>query len=191
MQKMNLHPINPESSSTSWRYRLGLVLFFGAFPIFFATPIVIPMLGLSAGESAALIGGILLAVEVFWFASIPLLGKEGFNAVKQRTFGWLKLSSSPVSRARHHFGVVLLFGSILLDVLLNLILMATDFLVQGGNVWTPEVLGISFRVQATVFISVQILTTIGIVVSVFILGENFWERLKQAFEWQASEQSLE
>ena len=79
MQNPDSHQANPESSNKSWRYRLGLVLFFGAFPIFFATPVVVPMLGLSAGESAALIGGILLAIEVLWIASIPLLGKEGFQ----------------------------------------------------------------------------------------------------------------
>ncbi|MBL0712389.1 MAG: hypothetical protein JJV98_01700, partial [Desulfosarcina sp.] len=158
-------------------------LFFGAFPIFFATPVVIPMLGLSAGESAALVGGILLAVEVLWFASIPLLGKEGFKAVKQRTFGWFKLSSAPVSRARHQFGVTLLFASILLDVLLNLIMVGTDFLVQGADVPTKQLLGLSFSQQATVYITIQVLTTVGIVVALFVLGGDFWERLKKAFEW--------
>ena len=166
----------------TWRYRLGLVLFFGAFPIFFATPVVIPMLGLSTGESAALIGGILLAVEVLWVASIPLLGKEGFKAVKQRTFGWLKLSSNPVSQGRHRFGVILLFGSILLDVVLNLIMVGSDFLGENADVPTT-LLGLSVSQQATVYITVQILTTVGMVTALFILGGGFWERLKKAFEW--------
>ena len=187
MQKMNSHPANPESANTSWRYRLGLVLFFGAFPIFFATPVVIPMLGLSTGESAALIGGILLAVEVLWFASIPLLGKEGFEAVKQRAFGWLKLSSGPVSRGRHRFGVTLLLGSILLDVLLNLIMVGTDFLAPETDVPTKQLLGLTFSEQATAYVGVQILTTVGIVAALFILGADFWERLKAAFEWQAGD----
>ena len=187
MQETNSHPANPESAKTSWRYRLGLVLFFGAFPIFFATPVVIPMLGLSTGESAALIGGILLAVEVLWFASIPLLGKEGFKAVKQRAFGWFKLSSAPVSRVRHQFGVTLLFGSILLDVLLNLIMVGTDFLVKGADVPTKQLLGLSFSQQATVYITIQVLTTVGIVVALFVLGGDFWERMKAAFEWQGSD----
>jgi hypothetical protein len=183
MTTLSNNSTGPEMNKKSWRYRLGLILFFGAFPIFFATPVVIPMLGLSTGESAALIGGILLAVEVLWFASIPLLGKEGFKAVKQRTFGWFKLSSAPVSRARHQFGVALLFGSILLDVLLNLIMVGTDFLAQGADVPTKQLLGLSFSQQATVYITIQVLTTVGIVVSLFVLGGDFWERLKKAFEW--------
>jgi len=186
MHRPDSKNMNPGNSNTSWRYRLGMLLFFGAFPIFFATPVVIPMLGLSAGESAALIGGILMAVEVLWFASIPLLGKEGFNKVKQRTFGWFKLSSSPVSRARHRFGVTLLFGCILLDVLLNLVLVATDFFVPGAEVPTTQILGLSFSEQATIYVSIQILTTVGIITALFILGADFWERLKAAFEWQAN-----
>ena len=187
MQTSSSHPTNPESANKSWRYRLGLVLFFGAFPIFFATPVVIPMLGLSTGESAALIGGILLAVEVLWFASIPLLGKEGFETVKQRAFGWLKLSSDPISRARHRFGVTLLLGSILLDVLLNLIMVGTDFLAPETDVPTKQLLGLTFSEQATVYVSIQILTTVGIVAALFVLGADFWERLKTAFEWQAGD----
>ena len=187
MQTSSSHPTNPESANKSWRYRLGLVLFFGAFPIFFATPVVIPMLGLSTGESAALIGGILLAVEVLWFASIPLLGKEGFEAVKQRAFGWLKLSSGPISRTRHRFGVTLLLGSILIDVLLNLIMVGTDFLAPSADVPGKLLLGLSFSEQATVYVSMQILTTVGIVAALFILGADFWERLKVAFEWQAGD----
>ena len=168
---------------TSWRYRLGLVLFFGAFPIFFATPVVIPMMGLSTAESAALIGGILLAVEVFWLASIPLLGKEGFEAVKQRAFGWLKLSSSPISRARHRFGVTLLLGSILFDVLLNSVIVLADLFVKTDGDLTPALMGMNFEQQTTVYIVTQILTTIGVIAAVLILGGDFWERLKKAFEW--------
>ena len=174
------------NSNKSWKYRLGLVLFFGAFPVFFATPVVIPMLGLSTGESATLIGGILLGVEVFWFASIPLLGKEGFEAVKKRTFGWLKLSSGPISRARHRLGVTLLLGSILLDVFLNSVIVLADVFVEPDGDLTPVLLGLNYEQQTTVYIVIQILTTIGVMAGVFMLGGDFWERLKKAFEWQAS-----
>lgn len=171
------------STNTSWKYRLGLVLFFGAFPIFFATPVVIPMLGLSTAESAALIGGILLVVEVFWLASIPLLGKEGFNAVKQRAFGWLKLPSGPISQARHRFGVTLLLGSILLDVFLNSAIVLADLFAETDGDLTPVLLGMNFEQQTTVYIAIQILTTIGVIAAVLILGGDFWGRLKKAFEW--------
>ena len=151
------------NTRTSWRYRFGLVLFFSVFPVFIVTPVVIPMLGLSTAESAALIGGILLTSEVLWVASIPLLGKEGFIALKQRAFGWLKLSSGPISRTRHRFGVTLLLGSILLDVFLNLAIVLTDLFIETDGDPTPVLLGMNFEQQTTVYITIQILTTFGVI----------------------------
>ena len=124
-----------------------------------------------------------MAVELLWFASIPLLGKEGFKEVKQRTFGWLKLPSSPVSQTRHRIGVMLLFGSLLLNVLLNLIMVGVDLFVSGPDQPNPVILGLSFEQQTTVYIATQILTSIGVMVAMFMLGGDFWERLKKAFEW--------
>jgi len=183
MQEPNTQYTESVTLEKGWRYRLGLLLFFGAFPIFFATPIVIPMLGLSTGESAALIGGILLAVEVLWFASIPLLGKQGFNTVKQKAFGWIKFSSAPVTHARHRFGVFLLLGCILLDMLLNLAVVAADLFVETAVDPNTLLLGMTFQQQATVYITSQILTTIGVLVAVFLLGDEFWERIRNAFTW--------
>ena len=171
------------NTHTSWRYRLGLVLFFSVFPVFIVTPVVIPMLGLSTAESAALIGGILLTSEVLWVASIPLLGKEGFIALKQRVFGWFKLPSSPISRTQHRFGVTLLLGSILLDVFLHFAIILTGLFVETDGDLTPVLLGMNFEQQTTVYIAIQILTGISVVAAVFMLGGGFWERLKKAFEW--------
>lgn len=184
MTAPNTHTSNPDSSKRGWRYRLGMVLFFGAFPIFFATPIVIPMLGFSAGESTALLGGILLAVEVLWIASIPLLGKEGFNEVKQRAFGWLKLPSGPISRTQHRLGMTLLIGSVLIDVLLSLVIVGVDLFTDAAGEPGAMFLGITFKQEGVVYTGTQILTTIGVLVAFFILGGDFWERIKSAFEWQ-------
>lgn len=174
----------PEKSQQSgWRYRLGLILFFGAFPVFFATPVVIPLMGLSVGESAAMIGGILLAVEVLWLASIPLLGKKGFNEVKKRAFGWLSFLSKPVNKTRHVVGIWLLLGSILLDVIVNLSLIVGDLFVEEPTV-ALTVAGMS-QSQVVAIVSVlQAATTLGVIAGIFILGSEFWERLRNAFIWQ-------
>ena len=167
-------PEETPKTGKGWRYTLGMVLFVTPFPIFFATPVVIPLLGLSAAETGALIGGILLAVEVVWFASIPLLGKEGFMALKNKAFGWLKLKEGPISYTRHRLGVWLLVASVLTEVLL-----------QGFSLffsYKNAVAGVAKN--TTVYLVVELLTTAGIVVSVFVLGAGFWERLKAAFEWQ-------
>ena len=66
-------------SKKSWRIRIGTWMFYVPFGMFFGAPVIIPLLGFSATESAAAIGAIIVAAEVIWFASIPLLGKKGFN----------------------------------------------------------------------------------------------------------------
>jgi hypothetical protein len=174
----------PKQTASSWRYRLGMILFFGAFPIFLATPVVIPFLGLSAMESATLIGGILLVVEVLWIASIPLLGKAGFKDVKEKAFGWLKLAERPMSRMRQRSGVVLLVTSLVLDVLLQLLVMVQHFGAATAANQTPELLGLSFAVQSRLYIGLQLATATGVLVALILLGGGFWERLKRAFEWQ-------
>ena len=180
MQPSATHGKSPQSG---WRYRFGLVLFFGAFPIFFATPVVIPLLGLSAAESAALMGGILLAVEVLWLASIPLLGKKGFSEVKKRAFGWLSFLSRPVNKTRHVFGVWLLLGSILLDVILNLSLIIRNLFVEDPAA-ALTVLGMSQSQVSALLSGLQAVTTLGVIAGILILGSEFWERLRNAFVWQ-------
>lgn len=181
--------INPEAATAAdatktWRYRLGTILFFGAFPVFFATPVVIPLLGLSAMESATLIGGILLVVELLWLASIPLLGKAGFKAVKEKAFGWMKLSDKPVGRGRHTAGVVLLVVSLVVDLLLQLVVMFQHFGAATATDQTPQLLGLAFSAQSDLYVWLQLATATGVLVSLFVLGGGFWERMKRAFEWQ-------
>lgn len=169
------------STSKGWKYKLGLALFIIPFPIFFLTPIVIPMLDLSAAHTTSIIGGILIGVEVIWLASIPLLGKEGFWELKQKAFGWLKLKDKPVSRSRHRWGVILLIGSLLTDVILQVFIMVSSILLQKEEV---SLLGLTFSEQTNIHMIIQIMTTLGILASLFILGGQFWEKVKQAFIWE-------
>ena len=169
-----------DTTSKGWRYNLGLALFIIPFPIFFLTPIVIPSLDLPATQTASLIGGILVSVEIIWFASIPLLGKEGFQALKSKAFGWLKLEDKPVSKKRHQFGIVLLFSSILIDLIVQILIIVSHILLDEGQNT------ILLNTQANTYTIVQVLTTLGILASLFILGGQFWEKIKQAFTWESS-----
>lgn len=166
-----------------WRYRIGMALFIIPFPLFFATPIVVPMMGLSATETTALIGGILLVIEVVWFASIPLLGKEGFDALKSKAFGWMKLTPGPISRGRHRFGIALLIVSVLGSVLLSGGFLLGSFAMSDSDDPTGPILGMTFQQQASLYTWVEIASIVGMIVSVLILGGEFWERLKNVFDW--------
>jgi len=175
-----------ETTSTGWRYKLGLLLFIVPIIIFILTPVVIPMLDLSAVQTASVIGVVLLTGEIVWFASIPLLGKDGFNAIKQKMFGWLKLKDKPVSKKRHLCGIILLLSSILTDVLLQIFILSIYLFLEKGQ---EMIFGITLDTLTNIHTIIQILTTLGILASLFILGGQFWEKIKQAFIWEEPDKS--
>ena len=75
----------------SWRYRLGLGLFVASFPLFYGTIIVVPFLGLSTARSALVMSVLLALFYAMWLLSLPLLGREGFDALKAKYRGWWRL----------------------------------------------------------------------------------------------------
>jgi len=175
-----------ETTSRGWRYKLGLLLFIVPIIVFFLTPVVIPMLDLSAVKTASVIGDVLLSGEVVWLASIPLLGRDGFNAIKKKMFGWLKLKDKPVSKKRHLCGIILLLSSILTDVLLQILILSIYLFLKKGQ---DMLFGITLDTLTNIHTFIQILTTLGILASLFILGGQFWEKIKQAFIWEEPDKS--
>lgn len=174
---------SPESDGkASWRIRLGTWMFYVPFLMFIGAPLVIPLMGLSAGQSAAIIGGIIVAAEIIWFASIPLLGKTGFKEMKNKAFSVLRLRSDPISRSRHRFGVGLLVISIAVEAIFIIFIIGAH-LNLGAESASASMLGFDFQTQAAVFIGLEIATAAGIIVSVYLLGAGFAERLKLAFQW--------
>lgn len=169
-------------TKVSWRIRIGTWMFCVPFAMILGAPVIIPMLGFSTTQAAALIGGILIAGEVIWFASIPLLGKAGFKEMKNKAFGILRLRNAAISKTRHSFGVGLLVTSIAVEALL-IIYMVVAHLKLGSESAGAKIAGLDFQSQATVFVSIEILTAIGIISSVYLLGAGFAERLKLAFQW--------
>ncbi len=163
----------------SWRIRIGSWMFGIPFVMFFGAPIVVPFLGLSAGEAAAMIGGIVVAAELIWFASIPLLGLKGFKAMKKKAFGFLRLPEGPASAASHKWGVRLFCFGLGAQLALHVVLVIA-YIIVGAH---PEriILGLDFEQQTVVYFSILIAAIICHVLGVYLLGETFIAKLKVAF----------
>lgn len=172
-----------DTTSTGWKYKLGLVLFIVPIITFILIPIVIPMLDLTAVQTASVIGAVLLTGEVVWFASIPLLGKDGFIAIKQKMFGWLKVAEKPKSKQQHYFALILLFGSLFVDIIVQIIIVVSNIVTDKGNLPLPDM---SLDEHINIYTTIQIATTAGIIIAIFLLGSQFWEKIKQAFLWEPS-----
>ena len=170
----------------NWRIQIGTWMFYVPFAMILGAPVIIPLLGFSAPKAAALIGGIVIAGEVVWFASIPLLGKEGFKQMKSEAFGLLKPKSGPISKSRHQVGVWMFTIGILSQILLGIAVVSAYFMV-GAKDPSITVIGLSFEQQAIVYSGIQISAILCVIVSVYVLGTDFWGRLNGSFEWQGSE----
>jgi hypothetical protein len=172
----------------NWRIKIGTWMFYVPFVMFFGAPVIIPLIGFSASQAAAIVGGIIVAAEIIWFASIPLLGKQGFKQMKSEAFGLLKPKSGPISQSRHKFGVCMFTVGALGQILLAIGVMVAYFMVGAGDPDLP-VIGLSFEQQAIAYAVIQFAAIGCIMGSVYVLGADFWERLNRVFEWQKPESS--
>lgn len=155
------------------------------FVMFFGAPVVIPFLGLTGAQAAAAIGGVIVAAEVIWFASIPLLGKEGFLAMKKKAFGFLKLQSGPISETRHRLGVKLFWIGLCGQLALHAV-MIVAYAIVGAH---PEriILGLDFEQQLGAYFSLLLLFVICLIAGVYALGADFADRFKQVFNMPLNE----
>ena len=87
------------------------IIFVGGF----LSPLLIPIVtssDLSTGWKAALSGLLALGIpELFMMIAVAVAGKEGFNYIKSKVFGFLKkhAPADTVSKTRYRIGLVLFF----------------------------------------------------------------------------------
>jgi hypothetical protein len=168
--------------ASTWRITLGTWMFYVPFIIVPGAPIVIPLLGISATQAAAVVGGVVLVSEIIWFASIPLLGKEGFKKLKAQAFGLLKPRSGRIGQGRHRIGVWMFTGGISVQILLGVGVVIAYFVVGADDI-SAKILGLNFEEQALAFATIQIAAVVSVIASLYVLGADFLERLGHAFDW--------
>ena len=154
-----------------WRFKLGVyLLVFGAIcPLF--TPLV-AMTNLSTGWQAALSGLLLVGIpEIFSLAAIAIMGKDGFNYIKGKVFAFFKRHALPkeVSRTRYQIGLVLFLLPLLFGWL------------------APYGRGVIHGYEGHGF-AVNLAWDILLLVSLFVLGGNFWDKVKALFTYGARTQ---
>lgn len=153
-----------------WKYYLGLVLLgYSLVPIIVVA--LLPLLGMDLAESGTLAVVFLASGEVSFYGSAALLGKQFLAVMKNKLASWFHRPAAPpkpVSRARHRVGVLLLAVSFLpyYFVLIYLLFFVPENATIHFLAWSMvlgEVLGM---------------------ISLLVLGGQFWERLKHLFQWQ-------
>ena len=158
-----------EQPRAGWRFRLGLtVLIVG-----WLSPLLIPVITRMtlATEWKTIISG-LLAVgipEVFSLAAIAIMGKQGYILIKDRIFRFLEKHGPPdrVSSTRYRIGLVFF----LLPVIFG-------WLGPYGAHHIPGY-------EAHRFV-VSLAGDVMFFSSIFVLGGDFWDKLRALFIFNAS-----
>jgi len=157
-----------EQPRAGWRFRLGLIV----LVVGWLSPLCIPLITATELPTRwkTVISG-MLAVgipEVFTVAAIAIMGKPGYNLIKERIFGFLKKHGPPdrVSLTRYRIGLVM-FG---LPVVFCWLGPYGVHLIPGY--------------EAHRFV-VSLIGDVMFVASLFVLGGDFWDKIRALFVYDA------
>ncbi|MFC7478632.1 transporter suffix domain-containing protein [Dankookia sp. GCM10030260] len=151
------------TGSVGWRFKFGIALFVLAFLLWLFIPQA-AVTGLPASKIAALTGTIFITNKLLLLAVIGVMGKAGFQQLKGMLFGYAgKLAPDAiVSSTRYRMGLVMFC----LPLISGWLEPYVDTLAPGlrPNLWQLQLLG-----------------DLMLVASFFVLGGNFWAKVRALF----------
>lgn len=164
---------NPTSPIVKdWKYRLGLGLFIYSFvPIL--TIEILAFLPLDAAEAVTLGAIYIGSGEIACLAAIALLGKPFIQAMKDKIKATVfpravpPAKPKPIGKLRHQAGVGLLLMSLV------------PYYATIGFLLFRQLKEGDARALLYLMLVGEALFLLGL----FVLGEEFWARLKRLFEW--------
>jgi hypothetical protein len=141
--------------------------------------LIVAVLGLPPTISTVLIGlSIAGGPDLLLVVSAAVMGKDALNQILGQIGKWFKRNfklSENVSKKRYTLGLILFWASILIRWAIGFFkLMPAP--PKGGTDWGLYIL-IAFEVV--------------LVISIFVLGANFWEKLGALFRWNTRVVTIE
>lgn len=158
----------------NWKLYIGiaLLIFTTVIDIIF---LFVPFMGFSKVEIVAYMVILTIVSEVLSLVAVLLLGKTIICKIKEKFCAWFKkpISDVPVfiSRRRHITGVWLFFISFITYPMIELSLL----------------FGYPSTGEHILYFFVLIAGDILFVISLFVLGEQFWEKLKNLFRYEEND----
>ena len=149
---------------TGWRLKLGIAIFVLSIILPVAGIPLVSTFELSSAVAASISGGLLVSAEIFGLVAIAIMGKSGFAVIKNRVFGFLKQYGPPdkVSRLRYRIGLVMFC----LPLLFALVSVYIADLIPGYQ-------------QNSVLYAIA--GDLMLLSSLFVLGGDFWEKIRALF----------
>ena len=134
--------------------------------------ILVAQLDLPLGVKASLIGLLSLGIpEVLIIAAAATLGKENYEIIKVRCIGYLKrlVPSAKVGRIRYNIGLVMF--------ILPLIPAYVQAYIPR---WLPD--------DSAERLYINLAADLMFIASLFVLGGDFWDKLRSLFSYEAKAQ---
>lgn len=161
---MSTHTHLPETPAAAWRLKLGIAL----FGLSILLPVIgiplVTVLGLSTTMIASVSGALLVGAEILGVCAVAIMGKSGYAFIKNRVFRLLKQHAPPqkVNRGRYNIGLVIFFLPFLFGWLSLYI-----------SKWMPSLLShpLPFAIGGDILI----------IISLFLLGGDFWDKIRSLF----------
>jgi len=156
-----------ESSHAGWRTWLGLALFVVSIGWPVLIPIL-PLLGASATVTASFSGAMIVLADLMLLLGAAVAGQEGFAFIKARVFGILRSCDPPrnVSRTRYTIGLMMFAAPMIFG-------WASPYF--GHHLPGFESGALIYAVAGDVLL----------LISLFILGGAFWDKLRSLFQHNA------
>ena len=149
---------------TGWRLKASLALLILSIIVPAAGVWLVTTLDLSTTLAATFSGALLMGGELLGVTAVAIMGKPGFEYIKTRVFGFLKRYGPPqeVGRVRYGIGLVMFCIPILFAWLA---IYLGDYLPGFAQDPLPYALG----------------GDILLLTSLFVLGGDFWDKLRSLF----------
>ncbi len=166
MSKTELEHPSEAQAAPGWRINVGLAFFIYGLIV---NPLLIAILTLIGGTRFAVIsGGLLVVGEVMLVAGAAIAGKQGYAYVKATVFGFFKKLGPPqkVSKIRYRFGLLI-------------------FLIPVAFGWALPYLAKHIPWYLTHPSIYAIIGDIIVVIGLFVLGGDFWDKLRSLFVHEA------
>jgi hypothetical protein len=140
--------------------------------------------GLASGATAGLVGALVVGGEVLSLSSIIFLGMEGFKAIKSKVFGVVTAAYvEPVGPVRHYIGIALLCTNVLTTY--AMVIYAWEaFGATTVETPMPEIWGLDFAQQGTLVLWLFLIGEISFLIGIYVLGADWWGRVRRVFVWQ-------
>ena len=157
-----------EQPRAGWRFRLGLIV----LVVGWLSPLCIPLITateLPTRWKTIISGALAVGIpEVFTVAAIAIMGKSGYNLIKERIFSFLKKHGPPdrVSLLRYRIGLVMFA----LPVVFGWLGPYGVHLIPGYE---------------THRFVVSLIGDVMFVASLFVLGVDFWDKIRALFSHSA------